>query len=338
MKIAVFFQLFMMICLNSFLFGKKLNHLEEEGIFGAVKVKIEQEFLYDDELGKIIKKLQAKNIYHYNRDGFLILWEIYDEANKLVSEIKYSYDSNCNEKERVENNFQDNICWRYQSDYTEKGNKKIEVIYHSKSSVFFEKLVYRYDEKGNEIEVLKYYSDGRLQARLVSEYDENGNKLVWAEYKGDGKLNWKQLYYYDQKENQNVWYDYDGSGKIKEKNIFVLDEKKREKEMIRYNSQGDVEKRIVKNFDKEDRVVEEIIYNNENQMEWKWVTDYFENGKKKEEQEFNADGVLEVKTRWKYDEKGNPVLKEVFERVIDFGEERFRMAGGNEIIYEYWEK
>ena len=95
------------------------------------------------------------------------------------------------------------------SDYTDWIDETGEVMKHSLSS----RIIYKYDEQGNEIEMNNHNSDGSLRARYTYKYDEQGNEIEQNIYNSDGSLSSRYKYKYDEQGNeieQNI-YNSDGS-------------------------------------------------------------------------------------------------------------------------------
>ena len=218
-------------------------------------------YSYDDN-GNNIKKycynsngeLSWTDSLKYDNNGYLLeVWRI-DNQRKSSLLTSYKYDNCGNITEEI--HFASDTC-KLIFDYDEKGNN-IKICKFNSDNIMEFKTTYMYDNKGNEIEECEYDSEGRLYLKMTTKYDENGNETEKCCYGPDGLLNTKEIYIYDDKGNMVEFCRKESGEKRYWKRICKFDEKGYNIEVFTYNVEGRLEERRINKFDKQGNRIEKI--------------------------------------------------------------------------------
>ena len=126
-----------------------------------------------------------------------------------------------------------------------------------------ERVVGRFNEKGDVIEGAEYNSDGSLDEKIIYKYDSKGNEIERAEYNSDGSLDDKLIYKYDSKGNKIEQAFYNSDGSLNEKIIYKYDSKGNEIERARYNSDGSLDRKLIYKYDSKGNIIECTKYRGE---------------------------------------------------------------------------
>lgn len=156
-----------------------------------------REFIYEaTKTGDEIKKGECTAVYKYKYDSNGRILER-DEIKKgeCTAAYKYKYDNNGRILERPGHRYK----------YDDKG-RKIEELYVENETPY-NKLVFKYDDRGNETEFMQYYLYDNGCEQLIyqseSKYDECG---MLVEFWFDSIDGWTEHHFYR--------YEYDGTGKM----------------------------------------------------------------------------------------------------------------------------
>jgi hypothetical protein len=112
---------------------------------------------------------------------------------------------------------EDRIIYKYDA----KGNQLESSDYDSDGNLI-DRYNYKYDANGNEVENSSYDSNGRLENKYTTKYDANGNIVERNEYDSDGNIVSKSTHKYDSKGNLVEYNDFE-SGTHNKKYIFNYD-------------------------------------------------------------------------------------------------------------------
>lgn len=169
-------------------------------------------FKYDEKGNKIEMEIYGNGVfkgiemYKYDRKGYLIEENEFNENSELVSKYTYKYNSKGKKIERNSFITTDEIDKKTIIEYDSIGNL-IEVRdYEYKNLV--ERNTAKYDSVGNEIELCRYGSKGNLIEKSIMkhEFDKNLNPIRTIIYDKDNKANRvierKFVYYGDKDENE----------------------------------------------------------------------------------------------------------------------------------------
>lgn len=204
---------------SSISFKKQITDWEKEDLKGKVRS------LY---INNFINKIQ----YIYNSEGYLIEEKVFLENNKFLKrEILYTKKGNKIKEIRYNRKREKEYYSDYK--YNQYGFLK-EWITYTKGK-FYKKLLYNFDEKGNESEVYIYFNEDTFDEKWINKYD-NINRLIEKEkYTNNNILLEKYIYKYNEKENVKC--------EILEKDGVIIS-------------------KTFYKYDKEDNIIEERTYRN----------------------------------------------------------------------------
>jgi len=190
-----------------------------------------------------------------------------------------------------------NLINKETSTYDDKGKimkKTVHAAYIAGILVDF-KLIYIYDDKGNNTEIASYNADGSLSKKSIYTYDDKGNNTEIASYNADGSLFMKVINTYDDKGNKTEAASYNAGGSLFMKVINTYDDKGNNTEMASYNADGS--------------------------LAWEYIYTYDDKGNNTEMASYNADGSLSRKEiyTYEYDKFGNWTKKITSAEVSKFG-------------------
>jgi len=185
--------------------GQQRNDLSKENLKG--KVKTVKSYLYKgiDKFGKLSKgKMTSKSIVSYNEKGIEIENVSFTMFEDQDFKMNYKSTSVYNDKGyKIE-------CNEYDLD---NGNKLIG------------KIVYIYDNNGNNIEVKSYDRDGKITGKSIFKYDSRGNKT-------EQQSNEKDNYQYQKT------MKYDNRDNIVEEQIYIISNNLKRKVVYKYDDNG----------------------------------------------------------------------------------------------------
>jgi len=219
-----------------------------------------------------------------------------------------------------------------------------------------EKMVYKYDAKGNNVTQINYYLDTETQ-KYEYTYDSKGNLIKGIRY-SDGVLNYKEEYAYDAKGNQIMsssyeWDSTDWKGNSKDSSVFDANENlllyisyvwdngnwvEDYKEAYKYNSDGDQTEMITSYWIGSgwiDAYKDETIYNANGDVLFEYS--YVWSGSKwdtteKTEAVYDIDGVLERMFHSEWDE-------DIADWVLEKAEYTYDIDGYvEEIVASEWDE
>ena len=186
-KALFFFTAILFIACN----GQNIEYKDSKKDWEKENLKGKVSSLY---INDFINKRQ----YIYNSEGYLTEEKVFLENNNfLKKEVLYTEKGNkikeigYNRKGEKE----------YYSDYKYDQYEYLkEWVTYTKGN-FYKKLLYNYDEKGNESEVYIYFNENTFEEKWINKYD-NINRLIEKEkYTSNNILLEKYIYKYNEKEN-----------------------------------------------------------------------------------------------------------------------------------------
>src|SRR5215831_21304567 len=129
--------------------------------------------------------------------------------------------------------------------YNEKG-QLIEQRVTRPDGVVVSKVLFAYDEAGNQTELSNFYY-GKLQRKIVSTFDDKRNRTSLGEYDSDNKLYRKLTWTFDEKGNRTEWTESHSQGDemvLFEKLVDTFDDKGNLLTEIQYgNPEGSVDRK-----------------------------------------------------------------------------------------------
>ena len=175
-----------------------------------------------DKLGKVTSiihyggegKLQRKDIYYYNNDGFLVelssygpdgllAWKnifTYNEHNKITQEASYDPDGS--------------LAWEDKYKYDKNDHLLEKVSYLVEDKKEYVSRTFRYNSQNQLAKETSYYPDGKRSSDFIYTYDFDGKLLEEKFYDYYKKLTLKDQYKYDRKDNLKEWILIDKNGKL----------------------------------------------------------------------------------------------------------------------------
>ena len=175
-----------------------------------------------DKLGKVTSiihyggegKLQRKDIYYYNNDGFLVelssygpdgllAWKnifTYNEHNKITQEASYDPDGS--------------LAWEDKYKYDKNDHLLEKVSYLVEDKKEYVSRTFRYNSQNQLAKETSYYPDGKRSSDFIYTYDFDGKLLEEKFYDYYKKLTLKDQYKYDRKDNLKEWILINKDGKL----------------------------------------------------------------------------------------------------------------------------
>lgn len=192
------------------------NDLTKQNLKGSVSSITESQYGGLEKFGELEKgPIEHKYFYKYNTDGNMTNDSGYDYDNipgmtGLNHETVFIYDNKGNLSEKGED-FEVN---KISADSVLKDTTIKKAIYKRNNSsnlviskydgdnILEGKMIYKFDEKGNEVEISDYNKEGKLEEKTIVTYDNTGNKNQSLSYDKDDKLTLRDTYKCDIKGNQ----------------------------------------------------------------------------------------------------------------------------------------
>lgn len=100
----------------------------------------------------------------------------------------------------------------------------VEESWFNEKNQLTEKLVFTYDEQGNEIETKIFNENGELINVWNKKYDERGNRIESCVSNADKELISETRYFYDDENNLIEVHDLDDESQLVEKNVYHYNE------------------------------------------------------------------------------------------------------------------
>lgn len=265
---------------------ENLNSIEKSSIRRILKYdkkgnRLEERHYneYDEQEGELTSRL----VYKYKRKKNHVERTIYDQYKKLIE--KALFDENNARIEDEDYSYGLNMRWRTVNKYDET-QKIIEETRYANDSLC-DKIIYKYDEKGNLTE--ESHSDPEFRwntQKFVNKYDENGNRIEVYEYDKDGVLESHTVYKYDDNKkciDESVFDSegtlcsqlisrYNDAGKkiesmhivledgLMQKDKYIIDDNGKTSVSLRYNPDGELGRVAVSKFDDAGNPLETMIY------------------------------------------------------------------------------
>ncbi len=221
----------------------------------------------------------------------------YDDRNNLLEYIKFSGDS---------------LKYKYTYAYDNKGNKLEENLYKSDGTLS-KSRTWKYDEKGKLIET--FIDDRALEnkkpwfyyqaKKVVYTYDERGNEVEHKNYDSYGVFSGSVSNKYDSKNNIIEAIKFDKYDKFDSKETFAYDKKGKLIEKCKYNKKG-FEYSSVYAYDKKGNEIEYCTFDRDSILNNKITKVYDKKGNIIETCEY-VKSELTRKQSTKYDSKGRVI-------------------------------
>jgi YD repeat-containing protein len=190
---------------------KQYTRAEYKIINGSKKAFFRKQLINFDEDGKILDACDlnvkgektARGYYDYDKEGRLIELRSYDADDKLVENVKYTYnDKGIKIKEDNNNvNLAVNSTWLYD----EKGNVIESIEYSKDTLITLVKMKYHKETNALiEEDTIRYKPNGQFNFREVTKYNKYGVVLSRLKYKDKEKMKIeiKEFHNYDSKGNE----------------------------------------------------------------------------------------------------------------------------------------
>ena len=248
----IIYTLLVSLIISTIAYGQTVRHKEPSDVEilklkGKVKSITENKYEAVEKFGDVQKgKLkEVGNSYVFNNVGNVIEFKDFhlDGTNRTKETYKFNVNGKRVESNRVwakwKNNKEssDKGTFIYDSnghcietnDYDEKGNisrkrKLIEEDSYDKEGKLESKVIYKYDDSGNNIEWKSYTdkAETNLYAQHIYTYNENGNVTteIWITPNDSRRQYWKITYKYDKYNNIIERDCYDKEGTLLSKLIY----------------------------------------------------------------------------------------------------------------------
>jgi hypothetical protein len=153
---------------------------------------------------------------------------------KSLTETTYPVDKSGN---IIDSNFLEKILYRFNS----RGNKIEEIHYHPDSVP--EMITFKYNPSGRKVEKRWKDTNNELDHVATFRYDKKGNNIEkrWSET--DGNLTKKEIYLYDENGNKTIEEIISFEDSTSERRTFSFDNRHNLIEEIRYNSDDSIPRR-----------------------------------------------------------------------------------------------
>ncbi len=185
------------------------------------------------------------------------------------------------------------------------GNIK-EVFYYGSNGDLSSTSLYIYDNN-RIIEVNSYLIDGSLNGKMIYTYDEKGNNTEKTNYNSDGSLIFKFTYNYNSKKYKTEENRFDSDGKLDNKYTYKYNENGAITEA--YQSDYEHVRRIQAYKDSDGRGIRTEVYQSRLSSDGSFSTKetfiYDNNGNITSRSSYSADGHIVAKEIYKYNDKGD---------------------------------
>lgn len=220
------------------------------------------------------------------------------------------------------------------------------------------KMIFKYDEKGNEIEYIEFIGKDTLKEKKETSYNSDGTVKEVLGYTSDGDLSWKAVNSYKDKKlvdvseygTDNVLNEktimkykgdflvdessYNGDGKLLVKNIYTADDNGRLVKWAQYFADGSLDCQEEYTWNEKGEVESILSYDSTGREE-KEVFRYGSNGLLNEITTYDSNNKITQRTIIKYNTEGNVGKISVYEIAEKFGTTVNDLIYMAEYSYEY---
>lgn len=191
--------------------GKKIRVVE----YSSKNPPDTTDYLYDSLGGYTAKSFHE--VENYNNKG-----EILNSADDLTkTEYKYDKSGNLIEESMSGNMLSDGHKYVYDS----TGNMIEETWRFCNVECGYGKIIYKYDDAGNEIErnsFQAYEPDKlKLDLRIIESYDSENNLIRTVGFDSASKMKYKTIYKYNANNSSDCSMYYNNKGELAEMNVWI---------------------------------------------------------------------------------------------------------------------
>ena len=145
--------------------------------------------------------VQEKNTYHYDEKGRLLQQSGYNARGKLSEKSYYTYHNDVLSQYLTFSEYENKkIFYKYDAH-----KNPIELmVYHSKTNAFLEKITQKFDGNKNLTETSYWDTENVLKSSILYKYDEKNNQLEYTVLDADKNIQTLFVFVY-QYDNLNNW-------------------------------------------------------------------------------------------------------------------------------------
>ena len=274
-------------------------------------------------------------------EEFLEFEFVMDENGNTIEEIKYTADSQLEEKNTyayypngklhshillyaVEDVSQKRILTR-----NEKGNLISEEKYYGDDSG--EKTVYEYDNKDNIVVIINYDEEGVFISKSEVTYNEKGDVTERKTLNTENKIT-SRLSFSVPEEHQIEESEFDENDKLISKTLLKFNNEGKEISSVQISPQGKLISSVINTFDERGNVIQRLFKDF-----YSKTINYTYNEKDllTIQELYDDNGLLLRKNMYEYDNDGNVIAEQTYEMDTSRGgrDKHF----GTRYEYQFWE-
>ena len=274
-------------------------------------------------------------------EEFLEFEFVMDENGNTIEEIKYTADSQLEEKNTyayypngklhshillyaVEDVSQKRILTR-----NEKGNLISEEKYYGDDSG--EKTVYEYDNKDNIVVIINYDEEGVFISKSEVTYNEKGDVTERKTLNAENKIT-SRLSFSVPEEHQIEESEFDENDKLISKTLLKFNNEGKEISSVQISPQGKLISSVINTFDERGNVIQRLFKDF-----YSKTINYTYNEKDllTIQELYDDNGLLLRKNMYEYDNDGNVIAEQTYEMDTSRGgrDKHF----GTRYEYQFWE-
>ena len=274
-------------------------------------------------------------------EEFLEFEFVMDENGNTIEEIKYTADSQLEEKNTyayypngklhshillyaVEDVSQKRILTR-----NEKGNLISEEKYYGNDSG--EKTVYEYDNKDNIVVIINYDEEGVFISKSEVTYNEKGDVTERKTLNTENKIT-SRLSFSVPEEHQIEESEFDENDKLISKTLLKFNNEGKEISSVQISPQGKLISSVINTFDERGNVIQRLFKDF-----YSKTINYTYNEKDllTIQELYDDNGLLLRKNMYEYDDDGNVIAEQTYEMDTSRGgrDKHF----GTRYEYQFWE-
>lgn len=151
-----------------------------------LKGKVKTITYLDHSYGAGKEYLQFKSIVEFDKNGYELSQTNYSPDTIMsITAHEYKFNSDGNKTEQTQLDEQERIPGWIKKYTYDKSKRLTETNRYSQEGKLYQRVVYKYDEKGNNIAQYSYSGEGGSQGIELFKYDHKGN-LVESHDRGTG--------------------------------------------------------------------------------------------------------------------------------------------------------
>ncbi len=181
------------------------NDLTRSNLKGQVKSVTESEYAANSKFGQAEKgDLTEKEDYKYNDDGNMDEYNYYYSNGQLEYKIIAKFNEKGDQTEGRMYNTDGKFVANCVRTYDNNQNLLSYTIVKTNADTF-QRISYKYNDKGKAIELNTYQSEGKLSSKDVRKFDEKGLISEEIEYAQNGDQTYDHTFQYEDIDKKGNW-------------------------------------------------------------------------------------------------------------------------------------